>query len=82
MTSLTMLKGDLVRHVHVAGHGASHILDEYYDFTMGMIVGFNSKSLLGMKGFEVVVLRSDGRIVSYPSSEIRVISDSGSDFGA
>jgi len=82
MTSLTMLKGDLVEHVHGDGHGTSHILDEYYAFTMGMIVGFNSKSLLGMKGFEVVVLRSDGRIVSYPSSEIRVISDSGSDFGA
>jgi len=81
MTSLTMLVGDLVRHVRGYGHGASHILDEYYDFTMGMIVGFNSKSLMGMKGFEVVVLRSDGRIVSYPSIEIRVVSDTGSDFG-
>ena len=81
MTSLTMLKGDLVRHVHGYGHGPSHILDEYYDFTMGMIVGFNSKSLLGMKGFEVVVLRSDGRIVCYPSIEIRVVSDACSGLG-
>ena len=81
MTSLTMLTGDLVRHVHKDIHGASHILNEYYDFTMGMIVGFNSKSLMGMNGFEVVVLRSDGRIVSYPSIEIRVVSDIDSGFG-
>ena len=91
MTSLTMLVGDLVIHdPQIYDHDwAGYPVDvvesaikRSQKFDFGIIIGFNLKSLMGMKGFEVAVLRSDGRIVSYPSSEIRVVSDAGSDFGA
>ena len=48
---------------------------ELPSFEKGIIIKLYSKALHGMMGFGVVVLENSGTIRTYPSDEIRVISD-------